>query len=462
MKIALIQQNYKVGDLDANAAKIAEAARFALQKGAELAVFPRDALTGTPLFDMGRGVAFRQEKERYMALLNDQIEGIEAVFDSTECEHVQIRCAADYFRHGAAEANLERLRQEAHEIEKPVIWVNQVGAQTDTIFYGGSVICYPDGEVFRMPLFEEAIVIFETEDPVPASSEWGSRLCQVRQALVSGIRDYFAKSGVADACVALSGGLDSAVVLALAVEALGPEHLRVLMLPSEYSTGHSVSDSEEMIRRLGVKSDLVSIAPAFDTVIDSLAPVWIDAPGHGISLAEENIQARIRCVMTMALSNSHNALMLNTSNKSEAAVGYGTLYGDTSGALSVIGDLYKTEVYELANYLNQSAVGEGKTPPIPQNIIDKAPSAELRHDQKDSDALPDYPVLDAILYRLVELGRSSADVVAEGYDDEVVGKVCRLLLAGDFKRYQLPPVLRLSGCTFGKERVWPITAKKIL
>ena len=173
------------------------------------------------------------------------------------------------------------------------------------------------------------------------------------------------------------------------------------------------------------------------------------------------MQARIRLMMTMALSNSHGSLMLNTSNKSEAAVGYGTLYGDTSGALSVIGDLYKGEVYALSRRINERAEEQGRVAPIPEHILTKAPSAELRPGQQDSDSLPDYPTLDAILVRLVEGGMSSAEVVAEGFDAATVERVCRLLLGGDFKRYQLPPALRVSGCTFGVERRWPVTARKV-
>lgn len=469
MKIALAQQNYKVGDVGGNLSKIKTAALQARSQGAELVVFAKNAVTGSPLFDLADSVAFQGQVQTAMAELAgfSEKQGIQLVFEDTECDQVKINCAADHFRHGVAEQNLSRVQRQAESSGKPVVWVNQVGAQTDTIYYGGSCICCSDGTTLTLPLFEEAVMVVDADAPQwPASAVWGERMAQLHAALVLGIRDYFAKTGCRDACVAMSGGIDSALVLALAVEALGAEHLCTLMLPSEYSSGHSVEDSQEMIRRVGIpesQSWLVPIASTFRAALKALGPVLATAAHpDSCGLAEENMQARIRLMMTMVLSNGHNCLMLNTSNKSEAAVGYGTLYGDTSGALGVIGDLYKEDVYALSRYINEVAVKEGRVAPIPENIITKAPSAELRPGQKDCDSLPDYPLLDAILVRLVEGRMSSADIIDEGYDRATVERVCKLLLGGDFKRYQLPPALRVSGCTFGKEWVWPITAAKVL
>lgn len=327
-------------------------------------------------------------------------------------------------------------------------------------------MAWREGEVSELPLFEEAMRVVDTAVPETELAGWGDRLDQLHGALVLGVRDYFAKTGAREACVAMSGGIDSALVLALAVEALGAERVKTVMLPSRYSTEHSVADAEEMIRRVGIPREQawrVPIEGTFGAALEALQPILRSARDErGRGLAEENMQARIRLMMTMALSNSHGALMLNTSNKSEAAVGYGTLYGDTSGALAVIGDLYKGEVYALSRRINERAQAAGRIAPIPEHILTKAPSAELRPGQRDCDSLPDYPLLDAILVRLVEGGRSSAEVVAEGFDAETVERVCRLLLGGDFKRYQLPPALRVSGCTFGVERRWPVTAEKRL
>ncbi|WP_283390622.1 NAD(+) synthase [Millionella massiliensis] len=469
MKIALVQQNYKVGDTAANIAKMKEAIAAVAAQGAQLVVFGAEAVTGTPLLGLADSCAFRERAAAARAELEAFAagQGVTVVLADMENETVKILCAADHFRHGVAERNRDRLLSVAKTSGKPIVWVNPVGAQTGTIFYGGSCIVWPDGGSVVLPLFREAQVVVDTDAVgVGQSAVWGDRFEQLHEALVLGIRDYFAKTGCRDACVAMSGGIDSALVLALAVEALGAEHVKTVMLPSQYSTDHSVTDAEEMIRRVGIPQEqtwLVPIAPTFQAAVESLRPVLQTAASDkNRGLAEENMQARIRCMMTMALSNSHGALMLNTSNKSEAAVGYGTLYGDTSGALSVIGDLYKQDVYALSRQINAAAEAQGCIAPIPEHILTKAPSAELRPGQKDSDSLPDYPVLDAILVRLIEGGRSAADVIAEGYEAATVERVCRLLLSGDFKRFQLPPALRVSGCTFGVEWQWPITAAKTL
>ncbi len=269
---------------------------------------------------------------------------------------------------------------------------------------------------------------------------------QAHFTIIRSLRNYFASAGATQAVVAMSGGIDSAVVLALAVEALGPGNVRALMLPSRYSSGHSVDDSVEMNRRLGIRGDIAGIEPVFAAALAALGPV-LDGTPH-CALAEENIQSRIRCMMTMALANATGALMLNTSNKSEIMVGYGTLYGDTSGALSVIGGLYKTEVYALAREINDNGL---ETPngilrqPIPQPIVDKAPSAELRPGQFDHQSLPEYDLLDPILYELVENGVPAAELAARGtFPAATVEKVARLHAGSAFKRAQLPPAIPIE------------------
>lgn len=250
---------------------------------------------------------------------------------------------------------------------------------------------------------------------------------------VAKLQEFFKGAGCSKAVVALSGGIDSAVVLPLAVAALGRDNVEVVMLPSRYSSVHSVEDALEMCSRLAIKGTVVSIDKVFQSALDSVEGLF-DINDCGV--ATENMQARIRCMLTMALSNATGALMLNTSNRSEILVGYGTLYGDTSGAVSVIGDLYKDEVYALAEYINKV---QGEV--IPRNILTKAPSAELRPGQKDSDSLPDYKELDGVLRLMFDEGLTKEDVVAKGYAVEVVERVEKLNRASAFKQLQLPPLL---------------------
>lgn len=250
--------------------------------------------------------------------------------------------------------------------------------------------------------------------------------------LTAKLRHFFVTANAQEAVVALSGGIDSALVVALAVEALGAERVRVVMLPSPFSSDHSVDDSIEMAEKLGLKYDIIKIDSLYNDALQKIERVL---PEHDLSLASENLQSRLRCVLTMAISNTTGALMLNTSNRSEILVGYGTLYGDTSGAVGVIASLYKTEVYELSRYINSVRGGW-----IPQNIIDKAPSAELRHGQTDNESLPEYDVLDPILRLMVD-EYQSAGQIAQRYDAQTVARVEKLYKSSAFKRLQLPPVL---------------------
>jgi NAD+ synthase (glutamine-hydrolysing) len=248
----------------------------------------------------------------------------------------------------------------------------------------------------------------------------------------------------------LSGGIDSAVCLCLAAEALGTKNVRALLMPSRYSSDHSVNDAVELAKTLGVQYDIINIEKPFSAFGEILDPLFSETKQD---ITEENIQARVRAILLMAVSNKFGNILINTSNKSEAAVGYGTLYGDMAGGLSVIGDVYKTDVYRLAAYINRNEVI------IPKNTIEKPPSAELRPDQLDSDSLPDYNILDAILYQYIELQKPASKIISEGFDAEIVSRVIRMINFNEYKRYQAPPVLRISSKAFGAGRRMPLVAR---
>ncbi|MCD4730608.1 MAG: NAD(+) synthase, partial [Bacteroidales bacterium] len=269
-------------------------------------------------------------------------------------------------------------------------------------------------------------------------------------ALVLGIKNYFKKLGFTKAILGLSGGIDSAVTMVLAARALGPENVRAILLPSQFSSDHSIKDAEDLSKNLGSPYDIIPIQETFQSLDNSLKPVFKDLP---FDLAEENIQARVRGVLLMALSNKFGYILLNTSNKSEAAVGYGTLYGDMNGGLSVLGDVYKTEVFELANFVNR------EKEIIPTNTIIKPPSAELRPDQFDSDSLPDYDILDEILFQYIEQRKGPNELIKMGFDKDIVSRVLKLVNTNEYKRYQTPPILRISPKAFGMGRRMPIVAK---
>lgn len=336
----------------------------------------------------------------------------------------------------------------------PIFMVNQVGANTELIFEGGSMAVSPEGKVtHQLGFFENDYAEIVLEDVIKAKSvvpELPDRIELMHDGLVLGIKDYFRKSGLTKATLGLSGGIDSAVTLALAEKALGYENLHVLLMPSRYSSDHSISDSEVMAGRLNVGYDIISIEELFKEFNVAMQPIFA---GTQEDVTEENIQSRIRGVMLMALSNKHGHILLNTSNKSETAVGYGTLYGDMAGGLSVLGDVYKTDVYALARYINR------EEEIIPENIITKPPSAELRADQKDSDSLPDYDTLDSILEKYIERQMSDEDMIKEGYDPDTVKRVIRLVDNNEYKRYQTPPILRVSSKAFGVGRRIPLVGK---
>jgi NAD+ synthase (glutamine-hydrolysing) len=359
-----------------------------------------------------------------------------------------INIAASPFSHDKVQERLSVFLGNVRRFGLPVVYVNQVGANTDLIFDGSSMVLSSEGEVcLQLKSFEEDFSVVDVEALQPAVVDERTSIARIHDALVLGIRDYFGKMGFRSAVLGLSGGIDSAVVSALAVEALGAENVRVVMMPSRYSTDHSVSDAVVQAQTMNIKYDIVAIEEGYKAFEKMLDPIFGSLP---FNVAEENIQARIRGIIVMGISNKFGNLVLNTTNKSEAAVGYGTLYGDMNGSMSILGDVYKTQVYELARYINRN--GEI----IPENVLVKAPSAELRPDQKDTDSLPDYPILDDILFRYIERQEDEEAIVAAGFDREVVHKVIRLVNMNEYKRFQFAPVLRVSSKAFGFGRKMPL------
>jgi NAD+ synthase (glutamine-hydrolysing) len=358
----------------------------------------------------------------------------------------------------------------------PMLYCNNIGAQTEVIFDGGSLVYDVNSQLVKeMKYFSEDYALFDLaglsiKKDLPAvahkyyysPAEVGrdtdtlhylteeKSIQEIHDALILGIRDYFGKMGFQKATLGASGGIDSAVVQALAVEALGKDNVHVLLMPSPYSSGHSVTDAEELSKRLGNRYDLLRIDNIYESFLSTLKPVYGDLP---FSLAEENIQSRVRGNLLMALANKLGYILLNTSNKSELACGYGTLYGDMAGGLSVLGDLYKMQVYALAAYINK------EKEIIPANILTKAPSAELRPNQKDSDSLPDYPILDRVLFQYIELRQGPKEIIDQGFDPELVKRILKLVNTAEYKRNQFCPILRVSSKAFGVGRRLPIVAK---
>jgi NAD+ synthase (glutamine-hydrolysing) len=366
-----------------------------------------------------------------------------------------INISASPFSYTKVEAKRNIFISKALKYRIPVITANQVGANTELIFDGASTIYDRNGKIFyQFEYFEENVKTFSIDEIMSGNTIFHT-ICPdpvslVHKALITGIRDYFLKTGFKKAVIGLSGGIDSAVCLCLCAEALGNGNVKAFMMPSRYSSEHSISDSISLASNINVDYKIISIEKPFSAFEEILAPLF---KGKEPDITEENIQARVRAVILMALSNKFGYILINTSNKSEAAVGYGTLYGDMAGGLSVIGDVYKTDVYRLARYINRN------NEIIPENILLKSPSAELRPGQFDSDSLPDYQILDKILYQYIELQKPPGEITIEESDTAIIGKVVRLIDYNEYKRYQAPPVLRISSKSFGDGRKMPIVAK---
>jgi NAD+ synthase (glutamine-hydrolysing) len=423
---------------------------------------------------------------------------------------LMINISASPFDYDHDDDRKEVVRQNVLKYGLPLYYCNAVGSQTEIVFDGGSLVYNERGDLIKEldyfeedfavvplpeveteppvegpvpPLFEELLpglsVAIDTTSPTtgrtslhPQTQEIFDKdmrvakqndpdrilqylvaeknIGQIREALILGIRDYFAKMDFSKAILGSSGGIDSAVTLTLACEALGTENVRAVLMPSPYSSGHSVSDAEQLSRNLGNPYDIVPIREAYGALLSALKPMFGELP---FGLAEENLQSRTRGNILMGLANKFGYILLNTSNKSELATGYGTLYGDMAGGLSVLGDVYKGQVYALARFLNRN------NEIIPQNILVKAPSAELRPGQKDSDSLPDYDILDKILYQYIERRQGPKEIIAMGIDEALVERVLKLVNSNEYKRNQFCPIIRVSSKAFGIGRRVPIVAK---
>jgi len=349
------------------------------------------------------------------------------------------------------------IAHEAQQHQRPIIYVNQVGGNDDLVFDGQSVAFSAQGELsLRAAAFEADLQIlsFDSESKTLSSGTVQPMLdnsdAEIWSALVLGVKDYARKCGFTKAVIGLSGGVDSALVSAIAAVALGPKNVLGILMPSPYSSGHSVTDAQELAENLGIKTQKLAIAPLmqdYDTVLSDLFS------GTEDGVAEENLQSRIRGNLLMAISNKFGHLLLSTGNKSEMAVGYCTLYGDMNGGLAVIADVPKTRVYSICRWLNRN------TAVIPDHIITKPPSAELKPDQVDQDSLPDYDILDDILERLLQAQQSADDIIAAGHDPIIVEKVIRLVTRAEFKRRQAPPVLKVTDRAFGMGWRMPIASR---
>ncbi len=383
--------------------------------------------------------------------------------EETGAEFLLIPNGSPYFRN-KYDVRLNHMVARVVETGLPLIYLNMVGGQDDQVFDGGTFGLNPGGELaFRMPVFDEAVTHVDLErgddgwrivpaDVVPQPDEWE----QDYRAMVQSLRDYMGKTGFKKAVLGLSGGVDSALVAAIAVDAIGAENVRCVMLPSEYTSQGSLDDAEAVAKALGVHYDFVPISDSRSAVTETLAPLFA---GRDADLTEENIQSRLRGLLLMAISNKFGEMLLTTGNKSEVAVGYATIYGDMNGGYNPIKDLYKTRVFETcrwrnANHRDWMSGPSGEV--IRPSVIDKPPSAELREDQKDSDSLPDYPVLDAILDILVDQEGSVADCVAAGFGRDVARRVEHLIYISEYKRFQSAPGTRLTSRAFWLDRRYPI------
>ncbi len=369
---------------------------------------------------------------------------------------LMINIAASPFDYNQPERRKKILLQNVEKYKIPLFYVNHVGAQTELLFDGGSLVVDKNAEIIdELKYFNEDYKVFDLEEIKSknvhkTNPSEPKKIALIHDALVMGVRNYFEKLGFKKAILGLSGGIDSAVSHVIAARALGGGNIRGILMPSKFSSDHSISDAKHLAENCNSPYDIISIEEIYKTYEQILKPFFNDLP---FNVAEENLQARARAMILMALSNKFGCILLNTSNKSEAAVGYGTLYGDMCGGLAVIGDVYKSDVFRLAEYINKDKEI------IPQNTINKAPSAELRPNQKDSDSLPDYKILDEILYEYIEKRKGPQELLKMGFDAAFVNRVLKLVNTNEYKRYQTPPILRISPKAFGIGRRMPIVAK---
>ena len=376
------------------------------------------------------------------------------------------------FERNKDDVRLALVQQRAKEIAAPVAYVNMTGGQDDLVFDGDTIVVAKDGSVLaRTPQFDDQLIVVDidctegssrpdvviSEEPTsltgsvaPAVATRLSNEAEMWQALVMGLRDYVGKNGFGSVVLGLSGGIDSALVAAIAIDALGAKRVNGVAMPSKYSSGHSVEDAQALAAATGIHFRITPIAPMVDSFMDNVVLK---------GLAEENLQARVRGTTLMGISNQEGHLVLATGNKSELAVGYSTLYGDAVGGFAPIKDIYKTDVWALARYRNALAQERGEVAPIPERSITKEPSAELRPDQKDSDSLPDYPLLDQVLRAYVDEDHGYEALLAQGFNTELVRRVISLVDKAEYKRRQYPPGTKVSARAFGKDRRLPMTSR---
>lgn len=567
MKIALAQQNYHIGNFEANTRQIIAAVEQARQAGADLVVFTELCICGYPPRDFLEFSDFLQQCDAAIEQIKAHTHGIGVivgapapnpekagkdlfnaawflydgkvagvahktllptydVFDEyryfepgfswnvipfkgerialTVCEDIwnlgdnplyricpmdqlqnqqptlMVNISASPFDYDHDDDRKEVIRANVLKYGLPMIYCNTVGAQTDIVFDGGSLVMDAKGHLVKelryfepdfavvdlgdvrkqeqtedqkgLKAFDKDMRVSRVTDPEKIIDYLVAEknIREIHQALLLGIRDYFSKMGFTKAILGSSGGIDSAVTLALACEALGSENVMAILMPSGFSSDHSVNDAVQLSQTLYNPYMIIPIQPVYERFLEVLDPVFAGAP---FNVAEENLQSRTRGNLLMSVANKFGYILLNTSNKSELATGYGTLYGDMAGGLSVLGDVYKMQVYALAKYINR----RGEV--IPENIITKAPSAELRPNQKDSDSLPEYDVLDKVLYQYIERRQSPKDIIAMGIDEALVKRVLRLVNMNEYKRNQFCPIIRVSAKAFGVGRRVPIVGK---
>jgi NAD+ synthase len=371
------------------------------------------------------------------------------------------------FEVGKHQQRLDRAHTTIKELNRPLVYVNQICGQDDLVFDGDSFVLSDTGEVrhrlsrtaeeVRFTFWKHDGYVWQCEKG--DTPEYSSEAEMIYQAMILSLRDYVNKNKFPGVVIGMSGGVDSALTAAVAVDALGADRVRLVMMPSQYTSDESLNDAQECADNLGVKLENIHIKPMYDAYVSALAPVF---DGAAEDLTEENLQSRIRGMLLMAISNKTGNMVLSTGNKSEVSVGYATLYGDMCGGYNVLKDVYKQQVFEVCNWRNQhlpeGALG-GTGERIPQNIITKAPTAELRDNQKDSDSLPEYDVLDPILIGLIEDGHSVDDMVIRGHDRELVERVSGLLIMAEYKRRQSAPGVKVSRKPFSRDRRYPITNK---
>jgi len=428
--------------------------------------YHKQQLPNYGVFDERRYFTRGNEHQSLHFMLNDKRIGIAICEDlwqdvfASRMQHEAADCwisiHASPFQQGKQQAREQLTCQRAIDMNTPVIYVNMVGGQDEVVFDGGSHVATPEGIVARLPQFETANKLYDLlattkTDAVAAAMP---KMAELHGALVLGLRDYVRRNGVTKVVLGLSGGIDSALTAAIAVDALGADAVFGVLLPSCFSSDHSIDDAKALADNLAIASCVLPIAATVQSVEDSLKPLFDDwGYGSKRDVCEENIQARTRGLLLMAISNKTGRMLLTTGNKSELAVGYATLYGDMCGAYSVLKDVYKTEVFALARWMNTQPSGCR----IPPNSIDKPPSAELAPDQQDSDSLPPYDQLDAMLFGFIEQYQSVADLVAQGYDADELIRIERLLYQMEYKRRQAPPGVKVTACAFGRDRRFPMT-----